>query len=173
MIASLVIMIIRLNYKFRKRKVVSTKSMVILVSFISIASSYLARKTNNTLTGRTFAWESYLEIWRSSPIVGVGVQLRSVESSFIWTLAAMGLTGLICLLSVFYLTFRSIPKELTPDVVLPFALFTWIIVRCSTEASYVFYSWDSATLAILCAIASSRLKASSIQNSFELKTRSF
>ena len=169
MMASLIIVTVRLIYKYGKRKVVSSKLVIVLVSLLGIVISQLLRTRNPTLTGRTVVWERYLELWRSSPIFGVGIQLRSVESSYVWTLAAMGIVGFIGLISVFYIVFRSIPKDLTSDGVLPFAVFIWLIVRCFTEATYVFYSWDSATLALLCISVFLRSKAGPSQNSFELK----
>jgi hypothetical protein len=172
LISSLVIVTVWLKCKVGKKKVVSKNQLVILMSFLTVTFRLFFNSGDKTLTGRTYIWRSYLEVWKSSPIIGVGVQLKSVESAYIWTLVAMGVLGLICLISIFFLIFISIPRELTPDNVLIFALLTYIIFRCSTDASYLFYTWDAATLSILSISVFSRTKAGSSQNSLESKPKS-
>ena len=170
--SSLVTVFVWLKCKFGMKKSVPKIQLIILAALSSVALLLLFSSGDKTLTGRTYLWASYLEIWKSSPITGVGVQLKSVESSYIWTLAAMGVLGLICLISVFFLIFISLPRELTPDSISMFALFTYLIIRCATDATYLYYSWDSASLVMLCISALSRIKAGSSQNSFESKLKS-
>jgi hypothetical protein len=104
--------------------------------------------TNNlTLTGRTGFWSEYLTLWQESPIFGKGTALRSVESTFIYNLASLGLIGVILMLQIYRIAFLSLPRIVQRDSVLPVTLLSWIIIRGLTDSIHTFSGWNSGTLA--------------------------
>jgi hypothetical protein len=104
---------------------------------------------NQTLTGRTILWKRYIDLWRESPLIGNGIYLNSVESSYIWALASTGILGLLLLFTVFSSAYVSLPKTVTNQNALSIGIFVWLLIRCAGDAIYTFSGWDTGMLAFL------------------------
>jgi len=149
LISCLMIFTINFRTNFQKTKSLSL-SKLLFIPIICVSGSVIFVITRNlTLTGRTGYWSQYLALWKESPIFGKGIALRSVESTFVYNLASLGLIGVILMLQIYRIAFSSLPRIVQRDSVLPVTLFTWIIVRGLTDSIHTFSGWNSATLAFL------------------------
>ena len=142
-------MILTIDFRtnFQKRTSLSLgKLLFIPIICISVSVIYVITY-KITLTGRTGFWSQYLTLWQESPIFGKGTSLRSVENTFIYNLASLGLIGVILMLQIYRISFLSLSRIVQRDSVLPVTLLSWIIIRGLTDSIHTFSGWNSATLA--------------------------
>lgn len=149
LIAWLIILILDFRRLFQKKYTLSLSKVVsIPITFIALSLIYVIYY-KLTLTGRTEIWSQYLTLWRETPVFGKGVALKSVENSFIYTLASLGLIGIFLMLRIYKIAFLSLPRIVQRDSVLPVALLSWITIRGFADSIHTFSGWNSGTLAFL------------------------
>ncbi len=149
----------------------SRRSRGIATAGVFLILALVVALRDTTFNGRTTVWSSYLDVWQSNPLAGVGTSgidsaLRSGQIPLYWThahnvpldlLVKYGLLGLALILMVYALSAWGAFRAAQAGISWPLAIVVMFIAMGLMEVPGDWITWNIPMLWLLLAILGSQV----------------